>query len=305
MKVDQQWLTNFLGVIRAPFLSLSLTCAFLIWSLAFFQSGLPSLFDSLLILVALVSAHMGVNALNEYQDFISGLDTSTQKTMFSGGSGTLVEYPDYLETTRRIAKTCITVSSIIGVWFVLSVGIELLPAGVLGLWLVVNYSDKVNQHPWLCVVAPGLGIGGLALLGGVYILSGGISVQALLVSLMFGVLINNVLLLNQYPDVEADRTVNRNHLWIAYGYDFSLAVFRVQLLGVFALLAIAVMTGWLPSLSAVTFAVLFFVFPLFYDTFSLARLKQNELAALGKNVMLCHFFPLSLAISLIFSRIFA
>ena len=34
-------------------------------------------------------AHISVNALNEYLDFTSGLDLTTLRTPFSGGSGTL------------------------------------------------------------------------------------------------------------------------------------------------------------------------------------------------------------------------
>ena len=38
-------------------------------------------------------AHTSVNALNEYQDFKSGLDLITVKTPFSGGTKSLPENP--------------------------------------------------------------------------------------------------------------------------------------------------------------------------------------------------------------------
>jgi 1,4-dihydroxy-2-naphthoate octaprenyltransferase len=38
--------------------------------------------------------HGAVNAFNEYEDIKSGLDFKTQRTPFSGGSGTIVPVPE-------------------------------------------------------------------------------------------------------------------------------------------------------------------------------------------------------------------
>ena len=53
-------------------------------------------------------AHLAVNMLNEYFDFKSGLDFKTQRTPFSGGSGTLPANPHLARqalTTAIVSQT--------------------------------------------------------------------------------------------------------------------------------------------------------------------------------------------------------
>lgn len=300
-----RWFINALGVGRAPFLTLSIVTVGFAWALAVFQSGLPSFLDTLLILLAVISSHIGVNALNEYQDFMSGLDRNTVRTPFSGGSGTLVDAPEFLESTRWIAFGSIGLSVTIGLWFVVSVGIELLPVGILGLWIVVNYTSKLNQHPWLCLLSPGVGIGLLATLGSVYILSGQLSLVAVVLALGFSLLLNNLLLLNQYPDIDADRKFNRNHLWIAYGVIFSLAVFRAQWLVAHLLICMLMGLGLLPWYSVVALTGLILVYPMIKQTSSEVGLSENVISCLGKNVILCHFYPMTLSFILVISYLVA
>jgi len=300
--MDRQWVMNLLGVSRAPFLSLSFVTVFFAWSLAVYQTGLPSFLDAFLILVAMVASHVGVNALNEYQDFQSGLDGKTHRTMFSGGSGTLIVAPEFAESARKIAYCAIGLALLIGFWFVLTVGIELLPIGVLGLWIVLNYTSRINRHPWLCLVSPGLGIGILAGLGSVYILSGTLSFTAILLACGYALLLNNLLLLNQFPDIEADRSVERTHLWIAYGKPFALAVFTCQWLMAFFLILSGVGFNVLPWYSVLILAGVSLAYPLIMNTRSIELLEQNLVSCLGKNVILCHFYPAFMGLVVLISR---
>jgi 1,4-dihydroxy-2-naphthoate octaprenyltransferase len=48
-------------------------------------------------------------------------------------------------------------------------------------------------------------------------LTGGLTEQAVLASIIPLCLVSNLLLLNQYPDIDADRASGRYHLLIAYG----------------------------------------------------------------------------------------
>jgi len=56
----------------------------------------------LLILLGAVLAHVSVNTLNEYYDFKSGLDLTTTKTRFSGGSGALPENAEMANAVLKI-----------------------------------------------------------------------------------------------------------------------------------------------------------------------------------------------------------
>lgn len=50
-----------------------------------------------------------------------------------------------------------------------------------------------------------------------FVLTGGYTWTAFIASLVPGFLVSDLLLLNQFPDVEADKTVGRNHLPIVMG----------------------------------------------------------------------------------------
>ena len=81
------------GPMRVPFLLLAPVCVLLGTGTALGEVGHISLSSALLALLGGVTAHISVNALNEYVDCVSGLDARTQRTPFSGGSGVLPQQP--------------------------------------------------------------------------------------------------------------------------------------------------------------------------------------------------------------------
>jgi len=80
-------LSAYAGVARAPFLLLPVTLV-IAGTGAAAHLGLANWFRAGLALVGMIAVHMAVNALNEASDFRTGIDLKTQRTPFSGGSGT-------------------------------------------------------------------------------------------------------------------------------------------------------------------------------------------------------------------------
>ena len=117
---------QFASVARAPFLLLPPTliaagAAASAWDGAF------SWARTLLALVGLVALHMAVNILNEWSDMRTGIDLETERTPFSGGSGTLPAGGMGLKTALAFGLVCAGVGLVIGVWFLWKVGWILLP----------------------------------------------------------------------------------------------------------------------------------------------------------------------------------
>ena len=83
-----------LGPMRVPFLILTPMCVLVGVGTASWAGAALHPFYIILVMIGAVSAHISVNALNEYHDFRSGLDFRTEKTPFSGGSGTLPSNPE-------------------------------------------------------------------------------------------------------------------------------------------------------------------------------------------------------------------
>jgi 1,4-dihydroxy-2-naphthoate octaprenyltransferase len=100
--------------IRGPFLILTPVCVFLGASTVVASQISVDLQLLLLILLGAVLVHVSVNTLNEYLDFKSGLDLTTTKTRFSGGSGALPENPEMANAILTIGIVSMLTASLIG-----------------------------------------------------------------------------------------------------------------------------------------------------------------------------------------------
>lgn len=231
---------------RPPFLLLAPVCVFVGWATAWHFGGDWLGLDGALVMIGAIAAHAAVNALNEYEDFRSGLDARTRRTPFSGGSGFLPAHPQAAPLVLAMGVSMVLLVIAVGVWFLWQTGLGILPYGLAGLALVLAYTRYLTRSALLCLWAPGAGFGLLMIPGTDYILTGTHSVEALVAGLVVFFLVNNLLLINQFPDVEADRAVGRRHLLIRYGYVTGAWVFAVQLLAAYGSLAIAVVVELFP-----------------------------------------------------------
>ncbi|MAY36864.1 MAG: prenyltransferase [Spongiibacteraceae bacterium] len=200
-----------------------------------------------LLLVAALAAHIAVNALNEYQDFTSGLDLRTVKTPFSGGSGALPNNPAAAKAVLALAALSLATTVLIGLYLVSLRGAPLLALGVIGVITILTYTRWLNRYAFLCLIAPGTAFGLLMVWGTAITLTGKLSLAALWLSLPAFFLVNNLLLLNQFPDLEPDRSVGRNHLAIRYGRKTAARVFTLFLIAAYLCILAAVITGGLAS----------------------------------------------------------
>jgi 1,4-dihydroxy-2-naphthoate octaprenyltransferase len=199
-----------------------------------------------LVFTCALAAHVSVNMFNEYEDFNSGLDFHTQRTSFSGGSGTLPANPDLAGSVYLGAMASFLITALIGLYFLWVIGWSLLPVGLTGLLLIYFYTQNITRWPLFCLIAPGLAFGPLMIGGAYYVLSGHYSGAVTVVSLVVFFLVNNLLLLNQFPDLEADKVAGRRHLPILLGRKKSAWIYVVFLVATYALIVLCVYLAYLP-----------------------------------------------------------
>ena len=216
---------RWLMVIRAPFLLLPIALAFLGTSIAWYD-GAFHLGHALLAFLGLLLAHVSVNVLNEYFDYKSGVDLKTQRTPFSGGSGAL---PAKLVSAKEALwlgwGTLIAITPI-GIYFTIIKGWQLLPLLIIAAICVIFYTPIILKNNWP-EWAPGVGLGALPVLGIYFAQTGEYNVPVIIASIIPGILVHNLLLLNEFPDVAADATVNRKTLPIAIGRGRASVVYSV------------------------------------------------------------------------------
>ncbi|MCP5163115.1 MAG: prenyltransferase [Hahellaceae bacterium] len=289
----------WVGVTRAPFLILTPLCVFLGSAVAWLAQGQVHWPTFGWVLLGALMAHIAVNALNEYEDFRSGLDSLTERTPFSGGSGTLPTAPRFarLALLTGIFALLLTVS--IGSYLAIQRGALLWGWGVAGVLIIVTYTRWINKHPLLCLLAPGVGFGWLMVTGTEYSLTGQLSLQGALVALVAGMAASNLLLLNQIPDADADRQIGRHHIVIAAGKKFSARLFvGIQIL-MWLTILVGVLVRVLPVASLLTLLLAGLGWPiargvlLHYDT------VPRLIPSMGLNVLFTLSMPLILGISLL------
>lgn len=289
------------SIARVNFLTLTVVCLLLALALSYsLLGGINSALAGWVIAAGLF-AHVSVNAFNEYFDFRSGLDFKTRKTPFSGGSGTLVRNPRMAGAAIALASLSLVIVIAAGLWIVSQTTIELLWLGIPGILLIYAYTQYINRYPLLCLIAPGVGFGVFLTFGAswafaidyaTFISTEGSSAFYGIgsASAMVMLLVNNLLLLNQFPDVEADASVGRKHFPITIGRAKSASIFSIQLLLSYLVLVIAVASGWLPFSALIALLSIVLVPKLLRGVHQHANDISSLIPMLGLNVAVIHLF---------------
>ncbi len=235
-----------LGPMRVPFLLLTPVCVVLGAATAFCTEGSFRVSWFLMALAGGLFAHISVNALNEYEDFRTSLDHRTTRTPFSGGSGTLPENPEKAHWAAYIGLAALALTVLIGIYFLWARGIGLLLVGLPGVFAVTLYTRWLTRDPLLCLLAPGIGFGPCMVLGVDFVLTGNYGAEAVAASLIPFFLVSNLLLINQFPDLEPDASVGRRHLIIIHGKRAGVIVYGIFLAGTYLSVVAAWFAGWFP-----------------------------------------------------------
>ncbi len=285
-----------LGPMRVPFLVLGPVCAFLGFGSAVWTSGKVNALYAVLALIGAVAAHISVNAFNEYFDFRSGLDYHTMRTPFSGGSGTLPANPGAVNTALITSWVTFGITALIGVYFLFVWGLGLLPLGLLGLIVIFAYTGWLTRSPLLCLIAPGLGFGTLMVMGVDFVLTGSYSLTAFFASLVPFFLVSNLLLLNQFPDVEPDRSIGRRHYPITIGRKASAIIYDTFLLLTYLSIIAGVVLGLMPAWTLLGLLTLVLAAPVALNVYRNADDLQKLAPSMGMNVLLNLITPALVAI---------
>jgi len=184
----------------------------------------------LLTLLGVILLHLGSNVMNDYYDYISGTDDANtgyfQK--YSGGSRSIELRLITPEGTKRLGLALLGVALLIGLYLTWQVGPGVLYIGLAGLALGFFYTAP----PLRLVARRGLGelvifltYGPLLTFGTWYVLTGQYSLEAALIGIPAGLLTTNILLINEFPDMEGDAATGKNHLVVTFGKEKSINLY--------------------------------------------------------------------------------
>ena len=216
---------------RPQFLFLSVVLTFLGTAIAWYHGSLNFGY-ALLAGFGLVLTHGSVNALNDYFDYKIGIDLNVKRTPFSGGSGLVPDGKLPLRQALWVGIITSLIALTIGIFFVIVNGWQLIPLLIVAALIMVFYTPLILKTHWPEWSA-GLGLGILPILGLYFVQRGEYDWVVLIASVPSFILVHNLLLLNEFPDVEADKKGGRKTTPVVFGLEAAGKFFRIMTMAVY------------------------------------------------------------------------
>jgi 1,4-dihydroxy-2-naphthoate octaprenyltransferase len=268
--------------IRVPFLFLSVLLV-LVGGAVAYQDGVFNGFRLLLTMVGVILAHIAVNLYNEWSDFQTGIDFHTKRTPFSGGTGSLPQGLTSPRAVRGAAFGTLWVAFALGVYLSWASGWFLMVFIVLGGLAARFYTTHLAR--WMMgELAAGICLGTFVVLGTYYAQTGTLTPAVIWLSVPPGILTALLLLLNEFPDVEADLQGRRRHLVIVLGRRRAAILYTAALAVNYFVLLLGVATGSFPATVLLTLLTLPLAFKAAYGAFRYGGSLEKLVPALGANV---------------------
>ena len=286
---------------RPQFLLLSVVLAFLANAVAW-NDGYFHLGHALLAFLGLLLCHIGVNVLNDYFDYRSGIDLKTRRTPFSGGSGIL---PAARMTPRQVfwlGMGSFLLAVPIGVYFVIVTGWALLPLLIAGALCTLLYTPLLTRMGWP-EWAPGAGMGALPVLGTYFIQTAAYTFPAVIAAIPSGILVHNLLLLNEFPDIPADREAGRRTLPITIGKQGAWLIYSALTVVVYIWIVGWVIAGEMPVFSLIALLTLPFAIKAIRGGRNYDDMSQL-VPAMANNIMVVLLTQLLLGVGYILAGVF-
>lgn len=220
MKRWCSFLTAWWRLSRVPFLSVGILPLILGFVLAWQYGYRGPLALYVLSSLTVVLIMWMTYYLGEYND-LEGDRLNQKHNRFSGGSRILVEgiLPPWF--SRIMGYGCLMGAILTGFYIYLQYqkDYRTLLLGGLGIFFGFFYSGKplrISSRGWGEILI-GFCYGWLPIATGFFLVTGFFSHQIFQLSVPVGLSIFNVILINEFPDEEADRTIGKRNLVVRFG----------------------------------------------------------------------------------------
>jgi 1,4-dihydroxy-2-naphthoate octaprenyltransferase len=225
---------QYLGASVAPVLVGS--------ALGYTVSGGFSVGLFVLALLAIMALHAGANVANDYFDHLSRNDwVNDNPTPFSGGSRFIQNGLLSPKATLLAGLTYLAVGAGIGLiivfltqsTFVLGIGV----AGVLGAYFYTAWPVQLGYRG-IGEVIIGLLFGILPVYASYYLQAHSVDLLPLFPAIIVAILIFLVILINEFPDLAADRQVHKRTMIVLLGVPPCVWIYRLTLAATYVLAAL-------------------------------------------------------------------
>ena len=243
-------LSVWIRVIRLKFLLASVIAVSLGLAISWNITNEFNAIHAVLTMIGVVSLHVSVDLLNDYWDFKRGIDTNTQRTKMSGGTGVLPEGLLKPSEVYKVGIGFLIFGGIIGGFFVFTFGITIAIILLFAILSIYFYSTKLVNWGLAEVFVAIKGT--MIVLGTFYIQTNQILEIPIFAGIVVGVLSASVLFITSFPDHDADKQKGRRTLVILFGREkASLAYWGFPII-VYSIIFIFVITEYFPVYTLLT-----------------------------------------------------
>jgi len=245
-------------VVRLRFVLSSVIAVLLGVSIVYYETGQVNISFTILILAGVVFLHFSIDLLNDYWDYVKGIDKITKRTKFSGGTGVLPTGLLKAKHVYVVGLMFLVMGSLIGIYFILLRGPIVGVILGIAVFSVYTYSSKL--------VYRGLGEtfvvlkGALIVFGAYYVLTNSVEFVPFYNGIILGMLSGCVLFITSFPDFEADKSKGRKTLAISLGKDQALKLYPILLLSPYVLLIFGVILNLIVIYSLICFISIPYLF---------------------------------------------
>ncbi|HEX5457442.1 MAG TPA: prenyltransferase [Candidatus Nitrosotalea sp.] len=244
----------WLRAVRIRFLLASIISVCLGLAINGWQNKSIDIGFAALTFVGVAALHASVDLLNDYWDYKRQIDTDTNRTKFSGGTGVLPEGLLKPNQVYRAGMLMLIVGSAIGAFFALERGVTI--AVILGFAIVSIYFYSTR------IVDSGLGEvfvavkGAMIVLGTYFVQSSHITLEPIIAGIVSGVLSSTVLFVNSFPDFDADKKHGRKTLVILLGKQKAASFVWIFPAIIYGIIVSSIVAGIFPLVTLITLATL-------------------------------------------------
>jgi 1,4-dihydroxy-2-naphthoate octaprenyltransferase len=249
LRRNVQLIRRWIRAIRLKFLLASLIASAIGIYLAFWKYSSFDLNYALLTMLGVFSLHASIDLLNDYWDYKRGIDKVVKRTKFSGGSGIIPENILSPQSVYKAAMLFLIIGITIGGYFVLLRGPLVAVILVFAILAIFFYSSKIVNFG-LAELFVGIK-GALIVIGSFYVQTSFIEFPVIFLGIIIGLLSSSVLLINSFPDYNADRLGGRRTVVIILGKRRSYKVFTIIIMAVYAMILIGICINFLSVYSIV------------------------------------------------------
>ncbi|MBN2725466.1 MAG: prenyltransferase [Deltaproteobacteria bacterium] len=213
-------ITEVLVAARAPFLSATMVNVLFLTCYSGANGYVPDFFQALFVFLGTAFLHLGANTLNDFSDWDRSDRINLNASPFNGGSrntpGLKLEKHHFAYFSLVFFSMAV-VSGII-VIFAYRRPLVIVP-GVLGLLAGIFYSFWGNglQSKGIGEFIIFMGFGPLLGLGVMYVYTGELSFQWLILGIPGGMTVVIILLVNEIPDYESDLLSGKKNIAVLLG----------------------------------------------------------------------------------------